>query len=1023
MSGGQGGDWPHGNDRGGNRGGRGNRGGGQGYQSGPRGGGNEGGHRGGRRGGQGSHSGPRGGGSEGGYRGALGGRDQDPSRGRGGNRGLARGGLNEGQGSHSSNRGGVGQSRGAGGRDARGDIRYLSPPEAPAGAVEAAIPPLFPSEIPLETRSLASHSTTPPEDQPTGGSGKGGNSKRKKRGKVQGASGNQSLTKDMESLSIAEPEGSSMEISLSHERYLPKRPSFGTKGKSTKVVVNCWDMEIGNTILHRYDIQPVNLFTVNENNQEKILTDNRKRLKRHMSHVFNQMGRDVFSDGQQFLYSLKPLDNGRFPINSPIALALPETEGENVKLRYIIKDIGTISAQPIMDYLTKGPTRTDQLPQDAINMLDNLLRWINKEQYTLIKTGLFSDSEPRTEFVMFKGFRVSVRPQWKLRLNADLTFKAFFPSGNLADVIYDMKGDDMYDSRNWKAISERIKDLDVVAKHYKNAATGKNYSKRHKVYGLSPKSAQEQIIEDVNKSIAEYFQQRYGIKLAYPELPCVKTKPNKDEFIPMELLEIMPFQAPNLDPSVVAPEMVRIAAVKPEQRFRKITDFIRTVIKQSPLVTALRLKLLSPNPVTVEARVLPTPNFTGSNAFVSRGAWKATPFKVPASREVKYAVINFSRYFNALDKTNRDIAQAGRQLGLHLQFTRGIMKVQPAELPNCFRQLRQEGVRLAICILPKVGPYSEIKRACEFQEFLVTQCVKDDTLRKPNSWSNIMLKINGKLGGENWELDGLEGYWGKDIVMVVGADVTHPGPVKINALRKSIAAVVGSVSPNLMKYVAVVKQQDYKINKETHTAREYIDDMEGIFEQLLQAFFKKNNTLPTKVIFYRDGVSEGQFESVVSRELSAMQSACTKLRVGYQPGFTFIVVQKRHHIRFLPVEKELINVNPGTVVDTNVTHLREFDFFLCSQQGIQGTSKPAHYHIVYDDNDLGADELQLFTFYLCHVYMRCTRSVSYPAPTYYAHLAAFRGRDWMKGLTNPERLLENNQFKLLPEQRDLMFFL
>ena len=30
---------------------------------------------------------------------------------------------------------------------------------------------------------------------------------------------------------------------------------------------------------------------------------------------------------------------------------------------------------------------------------------------------------------------------------------------------------------------------------------------------------------------------------------------------------------------------------------------------------------------------------------------------------------------------------------------------------------------------------------------------------------------------------------------------------------------------------------------------------------------------------------------------------------------------------------------------------------------------------------------------MCHIYSRCERSVSYPAPTYYAHLAAFRARE------------------------------
>lgn len=48
--------------------------------------------------------------------------------------------------------------------------------------------------------------------------------------------------------------------------------------------------------------------------------------------------------------------------------------------------------------------------------------------------------------------------------------------------------------------------------------------------------------------------------------------------------------------------------------------------------------------------------------------------------------------------------------------------------------------------------------------------------------------------------------------------------------------------------------------------------------------------------------------------------------------------------------------------------------------------------MLWDDNSLSADELQQLTYQMCHTYVRCTRSVSIPAPAYYAHLVAFRAR-------------------------------
>ena len=80
------------------------------------------------------------------------------------------------------------------------------------------------------------------------------------------------------------------------------------------------------------------------------------------------------------------------------------------------------------------------------------------------------------------------------------------------------------------------------------------------------------------------------------------------------------------------------------------------------------------------------------------------------------------------------------------------------------------------------------------------------------------------------------------------------------------------------------------------------------------------------------------------------------------------------------------------MVDQGINHPTEGDFYLVSHEGIQGTSRPCHYQVLWDDSNLSADELETLAYYLCHLYSRCTRAVSYPTPTYYAHLVAERAR-------------------------------
>jgi len=82
------------------------------------------------------------------------------------------------------------------------------------------------------------------------------------------------------------------------------------------------------------------------------------------------------------------------------------------------------------------------------------------------------------------------------------------------------------------------------------------------------------------------------------------------------------------------------------------------------------------------------------------------------------------------------------------------------------------------------------------------------------------------------------------------------------------------------------------------------------------------------------------------------------------------------------------NPNPGTVVDTAVVSKETFDFYLQSHYGLKGTARPAHYTVLRNDANLGSDEIQTLTHELAHMFGRCTKVVSGPAPTCMAHRGA-----------------------------------
>jgi len=301
---------------------------------------------------------------------------------------------------------------------------------------------------------------------------------------------------------------------------------------------------------------------------------------------------------------------------------------------------------------------------------------------------------------------------------------------------------------------------------------------------------------------------------------------------------------------------------------------------------------------------------------------------------------------------------------------------------------------LLLIILPStsIPLYSSIKFTTETILGVSSQCVQIKHVRNPKAQycANVCLKINAKLGGSNFSLAKTQiPFISSSPTIIFGADVTHPGR---NENIPSIASVVASVNADVNKYECAIRAQDSR--------NENIVNLKEMVMELLKSFRAKTNSIPKKIIFYRDGVSEGQFKIVSENEIKAIKDACHALDPKYNPAVTFVVVQKRHHARFFPLTpneaEKSGNCKPGTVVDSGITHPNEFDFYLQSHSGLQGTSRPTHYHVLKDENGFTADSLQDMTNKLCYIYARSTSAVSIVPPVYYAHLAAYRARSHLK---------------------------
>ncbi|KAG2753631.1 Piwi-domain-containing protein [Suillus brevipes Sb2] len=813
----------------------------------------------------------------------------------------------------------------------------------------------------------------------------------------------------------------------------PHRPGFGTLGNPITLRANFFPIKLSKGPIYDYHVEITPSTDI-------------KRIRARLFDLLEQSNQQdwaefvssISHDGSQRLVSKKKLPQ---PLDVQVQYYEEGEAGPNARSKtytFAIIHTADLDIGQLTKYLSGNIESRDYDVQPLVSAVNLVLQ--THAARTGVRVGknrYFFPSQERFELALgiegVKGFFTSARPAYnELMVNVGVCMTAFYKPSNLADAIM------AFQRSSDGAMLQRF------AQKLKVTTTHLGYKQKKPIKKIMPTSASRTFFpcEEYNGkiSVEEYFKRKYPhITLRHADdLPVVDISgPNSkfSIFVPAELCEIEPGQPfrGRLNEKETS-NMIRFACNKP-----KINA--DTIIQQGlPTLGFTPETLGSPmssfgievgnDMAVVPARELFPPRINyeagGKLLNVNNGSWNILDVKFHNGGAIKSWWVFVVRekdgrsVFSGADDPNltdlwRGFGEKCRKSGISLgsQPVKLAQSLVPrAEDPSrqqaldSIRQKIKENVSergkpsFILVLLSRRDNfiYPGIKRICDVElgvhtiHMLTDKVVGKDANKQDQYFSNVALKLNTKLGGINHVLDSDSLRWlTKAKTMIVGMDVTHPGPGSIEG-TPSIAAVVASVDSSFVQFPASLRCQE--------TKKEMITDLTSMMIERLRFYAEKNKALPDRIFVYRDGVSEGQFDTVLEEELPKILEAFKRVpQKSYRPSLTIIICGKRHHAKFWPTDSQFAdrngNTRPGTVVDRGITSVFDFDFYLQAHAGLQGHVKATHYTVVYDENRLGADELQQGTHAASYLYVRATKAVSLVPAAYYADLACERGRCYL----------------------------
>ncbi|KAI5917412.1 eukaryotic translation initiation factor [Camillea tinctor] len=816
-----------------------------------------------------------------------------------------------------------------------------------------------------------------------------------------------------------------------------KRPECPRFGKPIQVKLNVFPiLEWTGQDIYQYD------FNVQGNKNDSRALVQKCWASRPVQDYLGTHGGKWLYDGNKLAWSSKPIERNeaRFSVDLD-ALKGKTPVGKSRAFSCQLKQTAIVRLAYLREYLM-GKIPWDTHVLECMNFLDHCLRQWPSENLILIRRNFYPKDFTNVPLATYceahRGFYSAIRLSDSIhRRGSEIALRMMQCHkkewrdwrmnnmiGELMPIIKkDKAGKECYLQSDAFALLRRFLSLRFHVNHRGKMVQPATYKIKRILWHphFGSRGATSKNVKFTKKfkdgsskelSVWDHYFEAYQIRLRWPDLPILES--TRGDFFPMEVCNVAEFQRYpfRLDPSQTQ-NMLKFAVSRPQQRKGYIEKGINEFNwKGDPYLKAFGIKIADQMADT-PAQLLDSPTIVFGNQKHNPGTsgrWNLQGKKFLEPNKKTLSAWAFIKCGNSCQFN--DLELFAHRFSINYR-NHGGRVVNPAHVLEIFHDVGSYGEicnvafqktcehfktknpDMLIFVVESMNQlvYERIKKNMDCRFNCPSQVLNGGHIvkRAEQYMSNVSMKVNAKLGGITSKVDGRNpdvSRFFNGPTMIIGLDVSHASP---GSSAPSMAAMTVSMDKHAAKYAASCEVNGWRV--------EILDAVttHKVFTPMLKHWIQVNGVSPVHVYLLRDGVAEGQFHHVIDREVKELRRIFREQNAG-QPKFTVIIATKRHHIRFFPNHGDRAsgdrfdNPLPGTLVEHVATHPHHWDFYMCSHVAIQGTARPVHYQVIYDEMGVPPRVLQEMLYQHCYQYCRSTTPVSLHPAVYYAHLASQRAR-------------------------------